>query len=233
MKRVAFALLLAGCGDTGQPSVGHRAVAVGVAARAVELGDYRVTLEQARVGVGPAVFCASRAASSDQCPAALAELAVAAQIDALSEAPQPLGDVSGFTGTVRSAGFAYAITWLSHQPSPVATRAALSGHSAHLEGSAVHRTTGASYRFVADIDVKPLNQGEHAVVVSDLNAALDQRTRGLTVRVDPTSWLAQVDFAELAARGAPTVSIAPGSRAHNAIVIGMTSLSPPQFSWSR
>ena len=238
MRGLLIALLVAGCGvagcgDTGQPAVEHRAVATGVAPHAIELGDYRVTLEQARVGFGPAVFCASRAASNDQCPSALAELAVATQIDALSPTPQPLGTVNGFTGTVRSAGFEYAITWLSHQSTPVAARASLSGHSAHLEGTATHRTSGASFRFVADVDVVPLTRGEHAVSVSELNAPLDNGTRSLTVRIDPTNWLGQVDFAELAALATPTVTIAPGSRAHNALVIGMTSLAPPQFAWSR
>jgi hypothetical protein len=230
--RIALAiLLLIGCGDTGQPAIEHRAVAMGTAARAVDVGDYSITLEQARIGFGPAIFCASRAASNDQCPSALAELASAATVDALNVNAQPIGTVQGFTGTVRSVGFELAITWLGNQSEPVATRAAVDGHSAHLEGRAVHKMTGASFRFIADVDIAPLIRGAHAITAGNLNNPIDTRTRELSVRFDPNNWLAQIDFAELATAGPPTVMVTPGSRAHNALVVGITSLAPPQFTF--
>lgn len=232
MKRALFALLLVACGDTGQPGIQHGAVGTGAPARAVELGDYRVTLEIARVGFGPVIFCAGGAASDEQCPSALAELATTASIDALSPSPQPLGTVQGFVGTARSAGYGYAITWLPTQAAPQPARGAVSGHSAHLEGSAVHKTTGASFRFVADVDVVPLTRGTHAVTTAGIDAAIDGRTRRLEVQFDPNAWLAQIEFAELATLG-PTVTIAPGSRAYNALVTGLTTLAPPKFVFTR
>ena len=59
MRSLLFAVILVGCGDTGQPSIEHAAVAIGTAARAVDVGDYTVQLDVARVGFGPATFCAS------------------------------------------------------------------------------------------------------------------------------------------------------------------------------
>lgn len=232
MKKLVFALVLTACGDTGQPAIQHRAVGTGTAARAIELGDYRVTLEVARIGFGPVTFCASRAASDDQCPFALAEVAAAAQLDVLSAAPQPLGTVNGFVGTARSVGFGYGITWLTTQTAPQPTSGAVSGHSAHLEGTAVHKASAATFRFVADVDVVPLIRGTQPVTATGLDAALDERTRALDVRFDPTAWLAQIDFAELSTMG-PTATIAPGSRAYNAIVVGMTTLAPPKFNFTR
>jgi hypothetical protein len=240
MKRLLFAVMLLGCGDTGQPSIEHQAVGVGTAARPVDVGDYRVQLEVARVGLGPATFCASRAPSDEQCPAAVAELASVAAIDALSTSPQPLGRVHGFVGTVRSAGFGYGITWLNTQTSPTPASAAPERHSAHLEGTATNKTTMASFRFVADIDIVPLNRGQHAVTASGINASLDEGTARLEVQVDANAWLAQLDFEQLAGIGAPTVAISsadsptdPTGRAANALVVGMTSLAPPKFVWSR
>jgi hypothetical protein len=232
MKRLLFAALLIGCGDTGQPAIEHPAVAVGTSARAVDVGDYRVQLDVARVGFGPATFCASRAASDEQCPAAVAELASIAAVDALSPSPQPLGRVHGFVGSVRSAGFGYAITWLNTQTAPTPGSAAPDRHSAHLEGTATNKTTMAAFRFVADIDITPLNQGQHAVTITGINASLNERTARLEVQFDPNAWVTQIDFTELAAAGAPTVIIDGKSRAANALTVGMTSLAPPRFVWT-
>lgn len=228
----ALSAALVGCGDTGQPSIDHPAVAIGTAAREVEVGDYRVTLDVARVGFGPATFCASRASSDELCPAAVAELTAVAPVDALSPTPQPLGTVHGFVGTVRSAAFGYAITWLTTETAPLSRPAAPGGHSAHLEGTATSKTSGASFRFVADVDVAPLARGTQAVSVSGMSAAIDERTARLEVRFDPSAWVTDVDFAELAAAGS-TATIATSSRAGNAIVVAMTSLAPPSFTWKR
>ncbi len=233
MKRLLFIVLLAGCGDTGQGSIEHPAVAIGTAARAIEVGDYRVQLDVARVGFGPVTFCASRAPSDDLCSAAVAELAHVAPIDALSPLPQPLGRVQGFVGSVRSAGFGYGITWLNTQSAPTPAAAAPERHSAHLEGTATNKTTMASFRFVADVDVLPLNQGQHAVTALGLNASIDEKTTRLEVQFDPSLWVTQIDFAELAASGAATVTIEAQSRAANALNVGMTSLGLPRFTFQR
>ncbi len=228
----AFALAFAaGCGDTGQPRIEHPAYARGTAARAVDVGAWQVTLDVAQVGFGPVTFCAGRAASDELCPQGLAEVTSVSTIDALNEAEQPIGRVHGFVGTVRSAGFAYGITWLPTQTTATAFPAAPGGHSAHLEGTATS-TTG-TFRFVADVDVVPLGQGQHAVSAVGLDAPIDEATARLDVRLDPSAWLAQVDFDELAATGQDPVRVEPKSRAANAIVVGMTSLAPPRFEWSR
>jgi hypothetical protein len=231
MKRFLVASLLVGCGDTGQPSIEHDAVALGAASTAIDVGDYSVKLDVARVAFGPATFCASRAASNEQCPAAVAELAAVAAVDALSPAPQSLGRVQGFVGTVRSAGFGYGITWLNTQTSPAPASATPGRHSAHLEGTATNRMTMASFRFVADVDILPLNRGQHAVTSTGISASINERTARLEVRFDPSAWVAQVDFAELAAAGTATVTIDPKSRAGNALIVGMTTLAPPRFTW--
>ena len=162
---------------------------------------------------------------------AVAELASVAAVDALSASAQPLGRVQGFVGTIRSAGFGYGITWLNTQTSPTPAGAAPGRHSAHLEGTATNKTTMASFRFVADVDIAPLNRGQHAVTATGISASIDERTARLEVTLDPNAWVAQIDFAELAASATPTVTIDPKSRAGNALTVGMTSLAPPRFVW--
>lgn len=225
---------LAACGDTGQPLVQHPAVGLGTPARKVTLGGWEVSLSVARVGFGPARFCASRAASPDLCANPLAELAATASIDALSPSPQPLGTIEGFTGTVRSAGYGYAIPWLTTDTAPTPRSGAVGGHSAHLEGSARRTADGFTLAFVADVDVKPLVKGDPAVSTSGLAQAIDPSTSRLEVRFDPTAWAAQIDFDALAAKGAlGTVTVAAGTQAYDALVLGMTSLAPPAFAWTR
>lgn len=231
---VALALAVAACGDTGQPLVQHPAVGVGTPPRTVTLGGWEVTVSVARVGFGPARFCASRAASPDLCENPLAELAATASIDALSATPQPLGTVEGFTGTVRSAGYGYAIPWLTTDTAPTPRSGAVSGHSAHLEGSARRTADGLVVAFVADVDVKPLVKGDPAVSTSGLSQSIEPTTSRLEIRFDPTAWAAQIDFDALAAKkGAGAVAVVAGTQAYDALVLGMTSLAPPTFTWSK
>lgn len=233
MKRLAFALvgLLVGCGDTGQPVIEHPAVALGTASRAVGTGAWTLKLDVARIGLGPFVFCAGRASSEELCPASLAEVASAVTIDGLSEAAQPIGTLDGFVGRVRSAGYEYAWTWFDVQAQPLPTSAAPGGHSAHFEGSAT--SPAKTFRFVADVDVVPLLQGTHAVRATGLDAPIDESTQRLEVKLDPTLWFEQIDFDELSTLGGDPIVIAPHSRAWNAIVVSMSAVAPPHFSFPR
>lgn len=233
----AFALgfaacVLVACGDTGQPLVSHSLFAVGTPAGTTKVGDWDVTLTVARVGFGPVNFCASRAASPELCKEPLAEWAATATVDALSASPQLLGTVNGFAGTVQSLGFAYAIPWLTTDDAPTPKSGAPGGHSAHLEGSARRAKDGFVLTFVADVDVRPVVQAQPAVSRSGLSQVLDPDTRRLDVRFDPSLWVAQLDFDALAAGGSPATVVAK-TQAWDALVVGMTALAPPTFTWTK
>ena len=233
MKRLVITALLAlGCSGPGSSRLSIPISAIGTPARPVTVSGFTVTLTVARVGFGPLTFCASRAASPELCPNALAEWAATASIDALSPTPQPLGQVDGFTGTARSVGFAYAIPWLATEKAPTPKSGAPGGHSAHLEGTATRVADGRVVRFVADLDVRPLVQAEPAVSQSGFTEELDPSVRRLDVRFDPTTWLAQIDFDQLAASGTDVV-VMPGSQANNALIVGMSDLGLPSFTWSK
>ncbi|MGZ3473055.1 MAG: hypothetical protein ACXWUG_01300 [Polyangiales bacterium] len=233
MKRLSIAALLVavGCGDTGQPHVNHPAVAIGTPAHAITSGAWSVTLEVARIGFGPTIFCASRSASEDLCSSSLAEIAAVAPVDLLSATPQPLGRVDGFVDTVRSTGFDYALPWFATDDEPRVTSAAPGGHSIHLEGKAT--SSAKSFRFVIDADVTGATKGRRGVYFAPLDTNIDENTKQLEVRFDPNRWLDQVDFDDLGAAGTDPVVVAPDARAANAIVVAATSLAVPVFTWSR
>jgi hypothetical protein len=232
VKRLLAAVaLLVGCGDTGQPRVGHGAFAVGTAAHAVTVGAWSVTLDVARIGFGPTIFCASRSASEDLCSSSLAEIAAVAPVDLLSPAPQSLGRVDGFVGTVRSTGFDYALPWFATDDTPRVTSAAPGGHSIHLEGKAV--SSAKTFRFVIDADVVGPTPGRRGVYYAPLDTVIDESTKRLDVRFDANRWLDQIDFDDLAASGADPVVVAPDARAANAVIVAATSLAVPTFTWSR
>jgi hypothetical protein len=232
VKRLLFAVAIAvtivgGCGDTGQPHVHSQAVAIGTPAHPVTVGAWTVTLDVVRVGFGPTIFCASRAASEDLCPQSLAEIASVAQIDALSPNAQPLGSLEGFVGHTRSVGFDYALPWFATDDAPHATSAAPGGHSIHLEG---HATSAArSLRFVADVDVVAATPGARGVYFNALDAAVDESTQRLEVHFDPHRWVEQIDFDALPV--ADPVVLA--GNAANAVIVGATTLAPPTFTFTR
>lgn len=223
----------AGCAGTGQPEIAYDAYAVGVAPREVTSGDWTVILEQATVAFGPVHFCASATGSATLCETALAEITDITAVDALDPAPQPLGLVRGFTGTIRSASFDYGIHWFITEPQPEPAPAAPGGHSARLRGRATH-ADGRVLDFTADIDVEAQFQGQRAVPSIPASATVGEEGARLEVRFDAAAWLQRVDFDALAADAetdAP-IAITPGSTAHDALVIAMSSQRPPELLWT-
>ena len=104
-RRHLLPLLLAaaGCGATGQRELTLPVLCRGDGEGPIAAGDYTVLLDRAEVGFGPAYFCATSAAAADLCPVAVAELAASVTVDGKSAAWQPLGEIQGTTGEVRSA----------------------------------------------------------------------------------------------------------------------------------
>jgi hypothetical protein len=234
MRPIAAAILLgaaaAGCGTTGEPLVRAPAFAAGTQRAPFRVGEWTVTLEVARVGLGPFYFCGEKEAPPDVCPEVTAEIAASTTIDALDPTPQALGEVLGLPGEITVATFDFGVSWFTWQKAPAATPGAPGGHSARFEGRAVRGET--TVRFVADVDVPPPERGARALVAPagvDL-AGSDLR---LDVRIDPHAWWSGVDFDALAQGGGDPVVVTPGSQAHEAVVEGMTSAAPPTFSWSR
>jgi hypothetical protein len=225
--------LLPGCGDTGQPLVDVPVAVVGTEARAVKLGAVEVKLDKVTVGFGPVRLCASRFASDELCPAALAEWADSfGGLDLLSTSPRIVGTVHGFAGTTRSVSYDWAYTWLPTQSDPQPTSRAVAGHSAHLEGTVTWTSSKTTMHFVADVDVVPSERGTHGASQTLPDSSVGTSTGGLEITFDPNLWLEQVDFDELADKGEEPARILPGSRAHTALVVAMTSLAPPRFAWT-
>ncbi|WP_438015691.1 hypothetical protein WMF18_33175 [Sorangium sp. So ce315] len=226
---------LAGCAGTGQPEVSYLAYAEAAPPGEIAAGAWTVALDEAAVAFGPVQFCAAASGSATLCSTAIAELLSIAQVDLLAAAPQPLGRVRGFEGEIRSASFDYGIHWFLTESAPARSPAAPGGHSAHLRGRA---TRGDDVlEFVADVDAVPQFQGQRAVPSVAAAATIGAAPVRLAVRFDVGAWLARVDFDALfegagAEGGAAAAAIAPGSRAHNALVIAMTAQSPPEFVWS-
>jgi hypothetical protein len=230
-RAIVLLALVAGCGDTGQPHVSHGAFAVGTPAHAVTVGAWSVTLDVARIGFGPTIFCASQSASEDLCSSSLAEIAAVAPVDLLSATPQSLGHVDGFVGTVRSTGFDYALPWFATDDKPRVTSAAPGGHSIHLEGKAI--SPAKTFRFVIDADIVAPTAGRRGVYFAPLDTAIDEGTKRLDVRFDANRWLDQIDFDDLATQVADPVVVAPDARAAHAVIVAATSLAVPTFTWSR
>ncbi len=225
-----LAALLTACGSTGQEEVRHPLFAHGTMPAPFMAGAWEVTLDVARVDIGPVYFCATEAASSDLCPAAVAEFAASGLVDALDPSSQRLGEVVGFSGTVRSATWDYGFNWFTTQRAARPTATSPGGHSAHFEGRATR--DGRTVRFVSDVDVRPMIQGSRAVQGARVNGTLRAATARLDLAFDARRWWSGVDFDEVAAiEGDPAV-VPATSRAHNAVVIAMTTTGAPSFTWS-
>lgn len=231
MKTTTRAILLSmlglGCGSTGPSEVRYPIVAEGAASAPFAAGDWTVTLDVARVSLGPIYFCATAAASSSLCPAAVQEFADVAEFDALRPSAQPLGFVTGAPGSIRSSSYDLGITWFTTQRT--ATPAASAGRSAHFEGRATRGSR--TLRFVCDVRATPMIQGAQVVQGARVSADITGSNVRLVVRADAASWWTAVDLSEVESESGDPVVIPQSSRIHNAVVVAMTAGAPLRFEW--
>jgi hypothetical protein len=191
---------------------------------------WRVTLDEARVSVGPIYFCATAAASPDLCPSAQAEVTQAVTLDALRPTPQFLAQVRGLTGTIKSAQYDFGIAWLETEGAARPLSGAVEGHSARFRGVATR--DGRTLHFTADVDVVPQRQGTHVVQGARTSADVQNDEVELVVEMDPAAWWRGVDFDEFASSATDDITLTSDSRAVNALIVGMTASAVPTFRWS-
>ncbi|WP_437852755.1 hypothetical protein [Sorangium sp. So ce363] len=225
------ALSASACAGTGQPEVTYAAHAEADVPGEIAAGAWTIALDEATVAFGPAYFCAADSGASTLCETAIAELTTITRVNLLDPTPQPLGQVHGFEGEIRSVSFNYGIHWFSTESSPAPAPEAPGVSSVHLRGRA---TRGAeALDFEADVDAVPQRQGLLAVPSLAVAARVGAAPVRLVVRFDVVDeWLASVDFDALAEGGATSVAIAPGSPAHQRLRYDMIAVHRPQFLWS-
>lgn len=233
MNRIALAiLLLVGCADSGRDPATVELVARGAPSAVFTDGGFTITLTRADIAFGPAYFCATAATSTDLCDTAVLETLDAHPIDGIDATDQPLGELRGLTGTVRSVQYDLGIAFLLAGASPEALPGSIDGHSVVLEG---HATDGmTSFDFVATVDVTAELSGTTAVVGARTEATIPSSGARLTLAVDPSRWLAGLDWTALSnlphGVGEPVV-VAEGTLAHDAILRGITTNAPVAFEW--
>ncbi len=225
------AVLAPSCVTSGRTRVSIPVHGAGTGVRTFAVGDFTITLEEARIAWGPAYFCTTAFADVDLCPTALAEVRSAATIDALDETPQFIGELNGISGTVRSAMYDYGITWLLPSTSAHADQGAVDGaHSARFTGSA--ESAGLITRFVLEVDMMPLHSGVSAAHGVPTMHTLREGPDALVVRFDPSAILADADFSGLASIGGDPVVIPESSVIYQAVVIGLSSSAHPTLEWA-
>jgi len=244
---VVFALALSAsvasapaCIESPQEVVEYDAVAMGAGTRTTTAGAWSIELSRADVALGPFYFCAAASGSSTLCESSIAELRTVTAVDALSPSAARLGRVRGFTGVIKSAAYDLGISWFDTQTAATPAPAAPGRHSMRIEGVA---TKGATrLPFTADVDVVPQYQGQNAVPTAPADANVASPSTRLEIRLDPVAWTRQIDFdaalaraaADAVAAGAPAPTalvITPGTPEHNALLVGLKNLAPPELRW--
>lgn len=227
---IAVAAIGTACGETGRAAVSFPFHAGGTGVTGFDDDGWHVTITEARVAFGPAYFCASSAADLDLCETAVAELRDSVTVDALVPAAEPLGEIDAVTGTVRSAMWDHGLTFLLAAERPRPTAGAVGGRSATFRGTAER---GAErFDWSAAVEIVASVSGTSAVRAVRTEHAIESENDALVVRFDPAAILARVDWASVASSAEMGVArIEPGSVAHNAIVIAMTSSALPTLEW--
>ena len=240
-----FLAALTSCVAQPQTPVRYDAYGYGSSTHSRAFGEWTLTLSRAELAVGPVYFCTSASSSMDSCSSALQELRTCAAIDALSDAPQALGDIAGVTGSIRSAKYDLGLSWLLTDSRARPSEAAPGGHSLVVEGTATHADS-RTFSFLAEIDLSPQFAGSYAIDNQSMSASIDDDDARLEVRVDALDWFEGMDFEALAATsdsltpvvirdGYPRLedgTLDPRSRAREVLAQGLTNRSRPMFTWS-
>lgn len=227
---IGLALFISGCSDDGQTEISFPAIATPTASLPFDVGGWTVTLDKAALLFGPAYFCAAATGAATLCTTAIAEIRQESLIDALDPNPQSLGDVHGFTGTIRSASYDHGVHWFVTEIQPGADNVALGGHSAIFAGQA--QRGAETILFDARIDIPPPVQGERAVIriLEPVTLASDEAK--LEVKFDISKWISNIDFDAAASAGMTFLVIEQGSKTHSGFVSSISNLDPLEFVWS-
>lgn len=235
MKRLAlltFALFVACVPDTSRAPIRVEVHAQGVARTTETIGDYVVTLLDARVVVGPLYFCSAAHASDELCRTARLELLEPFVVDLLDPSAQLGGVAEGTTGRVSSAQFDLGRSFLKTRSAPAPTSDALDGHSAIF----VFEVEGPERTFTVDveIDLDPARAGASLVMGARTTADVTHATESVTLRFDPWALVASIDFALLEARAelVDPLALGPGDQAYESIAVRLTEGHVPTFAWS-
>jgi hypothetical protein len=234
------AVLLSGCIATGQDSVSIplRIAGSGEGAPVEGRDGFVIDLAEASLVFGPLYVCAG-ALAGDNCETARLEWLDAVVVDVLDPIGVEVGQLTGFTGPVRSAMYDFGITSLLTGPRPVALAAVdtLGGNSVRLGGTATRGEESVPFQIAFPIRSGSESQiGVSVVRVSDAGD-LEHEVTGdepeLVVRFDASSWVRDVDFALglTAVAGAGELPAGEGSQAERAVAAAMLLGQRARFEW--
>ena len=235
-----FLLALSACGETGQSRTTFPIAAAGNAPETIAVGEWDVTVREARLAFGPVYLCESQNAGLESCANAAAEHLAATTFDALSEVPTPMGTMTGTSGaTVLSGMWDYGRSWRLSETTPRPLAGAVDGsRSAVIEIVARHRADDdeRAYRFELDVDGRSQPSGSTAVRARLVAHELAAIEPGLVVRFDPTLWASMIDYDALALLPEPwpgaTVVVPADHAASSALTTALTTTALPTFDWS-
>jgi hypothetical protein len=232
-----IALVSLGCGTTGGSEVRLPLMAGAASeARSFEDEGWTVTIEEARIALGPMYFCPTTSADLENCPAALAELRGAVAVDALDPSAPMLGELAALTGTLRSGMWDLGRPFLlgAAEPAPIAGAidGALDGHSARFVARA--ERGDETFRVRADVDVSGMVSGIAAVRGVRTTHEIVGPDDGLTVRFDAPQILSRLDWEALSIEaGGGELVLTEGSTGYSALVQALTATALPALTWAR
>lgn len=204
MKRLPGALLLVlapACVDTGTELRSIELRVRGTDAAQFEgRNGWAVELTRAQIAFGPLTFCPGRNAG-EFCDTARAEWLDSIVVDGLDARSRRAGEILGAAGPVSSWMYDYGFVSLLTQSKPYVTEAArkLGEQSVAVAGCAIKAERRVCFELTTTIAQNA--QTEQGVPVVRVNggdihdfAVVD----GVHFTFEPASWLAQVDFDEIA-----------------------------------
>lgn len=239
MKAIAasltFAWLAAGCVDTGTQL---REIELRVRGRDgsefVGRDGWSVELSRARVAFGPVTFCPGRSAG-EFCDTARAEWLDSVVVNGLDSRSERAGDVLGASGAVSSWMYDYGLVSMLTQSKPYVTAAArkLDGQSVDVAGCAVKEERRVCFDLQARIAQNTVT--EQGVPVVRVNGSDEVRDFAVVDRIEftfePASWLAQVDFDEIATTACDgecePLALGPDSQAVRAVQTALVAAARP------
>jgi hypothetical protein len=224
---------MAGCvPDTSRDSVSVSIRARGVDTATAEIGDYTVTLLDARVVLGPLYFCSAAHASAELCATARLEVLEPFAVDLLDGTPREAGIAHGTTGRVSSAQYDLGRSFFSTSAAPAPTSTELGGSSALF----VFEVQGPVNQFSVELDLalNPARAGSTLVMGARTSFDVTLETEAVTLVFDPWALLDSVDLALLEASVVDGGSISPvrGEQAYEAVAVRLTEGLVPTFVWS-
>lgn len=233
---IVSSIALMACGPETSRSVIELPVwAYGDARNELVVDEFKLTILEAKIALGPLYFCAARIPSDHVCRTARLELLDPFVLNLLSESIREVGVAHGASGRISSAQYNFGRSILAGEVLPIAVGESVDGSSARFV-LAIEGPDDEEVRVRITLNLDPARAGSLRVLGHRTEVDLDDSIEALVIHASAYELFAALDLDELdfpEDEEVHEVELGPGDPLYEALASRISGGAFLDFRWEK